>query len=205
MTTRTPTSQPDLATTALRGRTRPAVGLVVGVGLALGLAACGDGGSDDSATDPAPSPSTSSSTPSPTEPEPTETPTEEPTGPNVQTVEATGSAGIAEARVVGGTEGGGSVSTLAFALDTEQAVADFAVELRSGLGESVSANVADLASESPDATPYGAVAHIGCEAPTSVAIEAGEAGFEVVPALPKSTVQCLAPVTYVVLFAAPNA
>lgn len=65
--------------------------------------------------------------------------------------------------------------------------------------------MADLAAESPDATPYGAVAHIGCEAPTSVAIEAGEAGFEVVPALPKGTVQCLAPVTYVVLFAAPNA
>ena len=200
MTTRTRTLQPAL------GRTRSAAGVLVALGLTAGLAACGDDAPDDSATDPAPSSDvTSSSPPSPSEPEPTEEPTSESSDPNVQTVEATGAAGIAEATVVGATEGGGSVSTLAFALDTEQAVADFAVELRSGLGESVSANVADLAAESPDATPYGAVAHIGCEAPTGVAIEAGEAGFEVVPALPKSTVQCLAPVTYVVLFAAPNA
>lgn len=203
MTTRTRTLQPG---PSRRRRTRSAAGVLVALGLTAGLAACGDDAPDDSATDPAPSSDvTSSSPPSPSEPEPTEEPTSEPSDPNVQTVEATGSAGITEATVVGATEGGGSVSTLAFALDTEQAVADFAVELRSGLGESVSANVADLAAESPDATPYGAVAHIGCEAPTSVAIEAGEAGFEVVPALPKSTVQCLAPVTYVVLFAAPNA
>jgi hypothetical protein len=180
--------------------------VLVALGLAAGLAACGDDTTEDTATDPAPSSSTPAE-PESTEPapEPTEEPTSEPSGPDVRTVEATGSAGIAEATVVGATEGGGSVSTLAFALDTEQAVADFAVELRSGLGESVSATVADLAADSPDATPYGAVAHIGCDAPTSVAIEAGEAGFEVVPVLPKSTVQCLAPVTYVVLFAAPNA
>lgn len=203
MTTRTRTLQPG---PSRRRRTRSAAGVLVALGLTAGLAACGDDAPDDSATDPAPSSDvTSSSPPSPSEPEPTAEPTSEPSDPNVQTVEATGSAGLTEATVVGATEGGGSVSTLAFALDTEQAVADFAVELRSGLGESVSANVADLAAESPDATPYGAVAHIGCEAPTSVAIEAGEAGFEVVPALPKSTVQCLAPVTYVVLFAAPNA
>lgn len=201
MTTRTRTPQP-----APR-RTRAAAGVLAALGLAAGLAACGDEATEDTATDPAPSSSTPTE-PESTEPapEPTEpVPSEEPPAPEAQVVEATGSAGVAEATVVGATEGGGSVSTLAFALDTEQAVADFAVELRSGLGERVSASVADLAAESPDATPYGAVAHIGCDAPTSVAIEAGEAGFEVVPALPKSTVQCLAPVTYVVLFAAPNA
>jgi len=198
MSTRTRTTQP-----APR-RTRSAAGVLVALGLAVGLAACGDDATEDTATDPAPSSSPTEA--EPTEAEPTEpAPSEEPPGPEAQVVEATGSAGVAEATVVAATEGGGSVSTLAFALDTEQAVADFAVELRSGLGERVSANVADIAAESPDATPYGAVAHIGCEAPTSVAIEAGEAGFEVVPALPKSTVQCLAPVTYVVLFAAPNA
>ena len=198
MTTRTRTTQP-----APR-RTRSAAGVLVALGLAAGLAACGDDATEDTATDPAPS--SSPTEVETTEPESSEpAPSEEPPAPEAQVVEATGSAGVAEATVVAATEGGGSVSTLAFALDTEQAVADFAVELRSGLGERVSANVADLAAESPDATTYGAVAHIGCEAPTSVAIEAGEAGFEVVPALPKSTVQCLAPVTYVVLFAAPNA
>ena len=50
-----------------------------------------------------------------------------------------------------------------------------------------------------------AVVSTGCEPPRSVTIDAGEAGFEVVPTLPKSTVQCFAPVTYVVVFAAPNA
>ena len=200
MDTRTRTTQP-----ATR-RTRSAAGVLVVLGLAAGLAACGDDATEDTATDPAPSSSpteveTTEPAPDPSEP----APSEEPPAPEAQVVEATGSAGVARATVVAATEGGGSVSTLAFALDTQQAVADFAVELRSGLGERVSASVADLAAESPDATPYGAVAHIGCEAPTSVAIEAGEAGFEVVPALPKSTVQCLAPVTYVVLFAAPNA
>lgn len=200
MTTRTRTTQP-----APR-RTRSAAGALVALGLAAGLAACGDDATEDTATDPAPSSSPTEVETTEPAPEPSEpAPSEEPPAPEAQVVEATGSAGVAEATVVAATEGGGSVSTLAFALDTEQAVADFAVELRSGLGERVSANVADLAAESPDATPYGAVAHIGCEAPTSVAIEAGEAGFEVVPALPKSTVQCLAPVTYVVLFAAPNA
>ena len=200
MTTRTRTPQP-----APR-RTRSAAGVLLALGLAAGLAACGDDATEDTATDPAPSSSPTEVETTEPAPEPSEpAPSEEPPAPEAQVVEATGSAGVAEATVVAATEGGGSVSTLAFALDTEQAVADFAVELRSGLGERVSANVADLAAESPDATPYGAVAHIGCEAPTSVAIEAGEAGFEVVPALPKSTVQCLAPVTYVVLFAAPNA
>ena len=38
-----------------------------------------------------------------------------------------------------------------------------------------------------------------------MAIDAGEAGFEVIPKLPKSSIQCLAPMTYVVLFAVPNA
>ena len=200
MTTRTRTTQP-----APR-RNRSAAGVLLALGLAAGLAACGDDATEDTATDPAPSSSPTEVETTEPEPEPSEpAPSEEPPTPEAQVVEATGSAGVAEATVVAATEGGGSVSTLAFALDTEQAVADFAVELRSGLGERVSANVADLAAESPDATPYGAVAHIGCEAPTSVAIEAGEAGFEVVPALPKSTVQCLAPVTYVVLFAAPDA
>ena len=46
---------------------------------------------------------------------------------------------------------------------------------------------------------------VGCDAPRSVAIDAGEAGFEVVPELPKSSVQCLAPMTYVVVFTAPDA
>jgi hypothetical protein len=177
---------------------------LAGLVLVGGLSACASGG-DDSATDPYAT-STPSDTPSETSGEtPSGTPTEEPSDGAPATLRASGSAGITEVLLVEATEGGGSPSTLAFALDTEQAVDDFVVDLRAGLPEKVSSAVADLAEQSPDATPYGAVVSTGCEPPRRVAIEAGEAGFEVVPALPKSTVQCLAPVTYVVLFAAPNA
>ena len=181
-------------------RPRSAVTVVAGLALATTLAACGSEGGDDTAADPA----GSASTPSPSD-EPTGTSSPSETGGDVVTIPATGSAGVAEASLVHATEGGGSESTLAFALDSEQAVSDFVLELESGLAEAVRSTVADVARQSPDATPYGAVASIGCEPPRSVAVEAGEAGFEVVPELPKSTVQCLAPVTYVVVFAAPNA
>ena len=194
------------STTLARSRSRRLAGLTGLVGLVLvgGLSACASGG-DDSATDPY-----ATSTPDDTSSEsssetPSEEPSEEPSDGAPATLPAVGSAGITEVLLVDATEGGGSPSTLAFALDTGQAVDDFVVDLRAGLPEKVSSAVADLAEQSPDATPYGAVVSTGCEPPRSVTIDAGEAGFEVVPALPKSTVQCLAPVTYVVLFAAPNA
>lgn len=176
--------------------------------LAGGLAACGD---DDGTT--ASDPARTTSTPSPSE-TPSETPGESPAESPTQTppastpgdvapIRATGSAGVTEAVVVSATEGGGSPSTMALALDTEQAVDDFVVGLQAGLPELVAAAVADVGS--PGATPYGAVVSTGCEPPSSVAVDAGEAGFQVVPTLPKNTVQCFAPVTYVVVFAAPDA
>ena len=188
-------------------RTRSASALLAALALAGGLAACGD---DDggTATDPAatstPSPSESpSDTPSET-PSPSESPSEDPSaGGDATPIRVEGSAGVTDAVLVDATEGGGSPSEMAFALDTDQAVADFVVGLQSGLPDEVTAAVADLSA--PGTTPYGAVVSTGCEPPRSVAIDAGEAGFQVVPALPKSTVQCLAPVTYVVVFAAPDA
>lgn len=176
------------------------VARLAGLVLVGGLSACASGG-DDSAADPYAT-RTPSETPSETS---SETPTAESSGGAPAVLRAVGSAGITEVLLVEGTEGGGSPSTLAFALDTEQAVDDFVVGLQAGLPEKVSSAVSDLAEQSPDATPYGAVVSTGCEPPRNVAIDAGEAGFEVVPALPKGTVQCLAPVTYVVLFAAPDA
>ena len=92
---------------------------------------------------------------------------------------------------------------MAFALDTERAVGEFAAQFEGGFVATVTSAAADAGR--PGATTYGATAAIGCDAPTGVAIEAGEAGFEVTPTLPKNTVQCLAPVTYVVLFAVPDA
>ena len=195
-------------TTSLRRsgarRSRSLVAIVAGLALAAGLAACGDDGSDDTADDP----SASSSSPSPSEEGP-ETPTE-PSVPETAesgraTIPATGSAGVTEATVVHATEGGGSASTLAFALDSEMAVSDFVGQLEAGFGDTVRATVAEVAKQSPDATPYGAVVAIGCEGPRKVTIDAGEAGFEVTPQMPKSTIQCLAPMTYVVVFSAPNA
>lgn len=188
-------------------RTRSASALLAALALAGGLSACGD---DDggTATDPAatstPSPSESpSDTPSET-PSPSESPSEDPSaGGDAAPIRVEGSAGVTDAVLVDATEGGGSPSEMAFALDTDQAVADFVVGLQSGLPDEVTAAVKDLSA--PGTTPYGAVVSTGCEPPRSVAIDAGEAGFQVVPALPKSTVQCLAPVTYVVVFSVPDA
>lgn len=191
-----------------RSGRRSTAALVAGLALFVGLAGCGGDDTDDTATDPATSSSpsetpTESSTESPTE-SPTETPAPPETGAGGQeTIPATGSAGVTEATLVSATEGGGSASTLAFALDTEQAVADFAAQFDAGFGETITTAASEVAQ--PGATVYGATAAIGCEAPRSVAIEAGEAGFEVVAQLPKGTVQCLAPMTYVVLFAVPDA
>lgn len=187
-------------------RARSLTAVVTGLVLATSLAACGD----DTATDTATDPSDSSSTPSPSEEPTSETPTETSPAPETAeggraTIPATGSAGVTEATVVHATEGGGSASTLAFALDTDRAVSDFVAQLEGGFGDTVRATVADVAEVAPDATPYGAVVAVGCEGPRSVAIDAGEAGFEVVPQMPKSTIQCLAPMTYVVVFGAPDA
>jgi hypothetical protein len=191
-------------------RTRSASAVLAAAALVGGLAACGD---DDGAT--ATDPAGTTSTPSPSD-TPTETPTETPTpsqspsqdpagGGDATPIRVSGSAGVTDAVLVDATEGGGSPSTMAFALDTDQAVADFVTGMQAGLPDEVAAAVEDVAAGSPDATPYGAVVATGCEPPRSVAIDAGEAGFQVVPALPKNTVQCFAPVTYVVVFAAPNA
>ena len=185
-------------------RPRSAVTLLAGLALATTLGACGADGRDDTASDPA----RSSSTPSPSDTssdESTGTGSPPAPGDHAATIPASGSAGVTEARLVSATEGGGSASTLAFALDSERAVSDFVLELESGLAETVRTTVAEVARQATRATPYGAVVSIGCEPPRAVAIDAGEAGFEVVAELPKSTVQCLAPVTYVVVFAAPNA
>jgi hypothetical protein len=175
--------------------------------LAAGLAACSDDDGEDTATDPAASPSSSSPSDEPSsEPsaEPTSSAPESGSG-SQTTIPALGSAGVTEATLLSQTEGGGSASTLAFALDTDQAVSDFIAQFDGSFNRTVSDAATQVAQQHPDATAYGATVSVGCQAPRSVTIDAGEAGFEVVAKLPRSNVQCLAPMTYVVLFAVPNA
>ena len=175
--------------------------------LGTALAGCADA-EPDTATDPQGT-TTSSTTP---EVEPSETSSETPsetTGDDsgsgmAQPVPATGSAGVAEATVVSATEAGGSASTLAFVLDTEQAREDFAAQFERDFGDTVLAQL-DAQQTPAGALPYGAIAAVGCDAPESVRIDAGEAGLEVTPELPAKTVQCLAPMTFVVIFAASGA
>ncbi len=173
--------------------------------LSVGLAACSDDGGD-TATDP----EATSDTPSPTEDtssSPSETPSEtpQPDPGTAETIDAVGSAGVTRATMVHATDVGGSASTLAFALDTDRAVADFAGQFDESFAAPLGAAVGAEAGLAPDATPYAATVAVGCDAPRSVAIDAGEAGFEVVPKLPKRTVQCFAPMTYVVVFTVPDA
>lgn len=201
-------------TTALRRsgartQTRSLAAIATGLVLATTLAACGDDdGGDGTASDPAAS---ASSSPDETTETPTETPSEtpsetsEPESGSGESIRATGSAGVKDAVVVSATEAGGDVSEMAFALDTDQAKADFGSQFERGFGDVVSQTATEQAQQAPDSTPYAATVAVGCEGPRSVAIDAGEAGFQVVAKIPKTNKQCLAPMTYVVVFAAPNA
>lgn len=197
----------SLRLSGARTQTRSLAAIVTGLVLASTLAACGDDdGGDGTASDPAASSSTSpdATTETPTE-SATETPEPETDSASGESITATGSAGVTEAVVVSATEAGGSVSEMAFALDTDQAKADFASQFERGFGDVVSQAATDLAQQAPGSTPYAATVAVGCEGPRAVAIDAGEAGFQVVPEIPKTDKQCLAPMTFVVVFAAPDA
>ena len=172
------------------------------IALSFGLVGCTGDDGGDTATDP----DASSSTPTPTEDTSTPSPSEPPPDPGTaETIEVVGSAGVTQATMVHATEVGGSASTLAFVLDTDQAVNDFAGQFDPSFAGPLGAAIGAEAGLAPEATPYAATVAVGCEAPRSVAIDAGEAGFEVVPKLPKSSIQCLAPMTYVVVFTVPDA
>ena len=184
-------------------RSRSVAALVTGVVLTAALAACSDDSGDDTATDPAASSSSSSPSDEPSS-DPTSSTPESGSG-SQGTIPATGSAGVTEATLLSQTEGGGSASTMSFALDTDRAVSDFIAQFDGSFNRTVSDAATQVTQQQPGSTTYGATVSVGCEAPRSVAIDAGEAGFEVIAKLPKSNVQCLAPMTYVVLFAVPNA
>lgn len=203
---------PSLRRSGARTHSRPvsrrasaAAAPVLALLLAASLVACGDSDSDSgTGTDPE-----SSSSPTSTE-EPTETPTETPTTPAPSEgsggsgpIPVTGDAGVTEATLVSATDVGGSASPLAFVLDTEKAQADFAGQFTRGFGDTVLAELESRESAA-GSIPYGAIVAVGCDAPESVQIDAGEAGLQVTPELPKKTVQCFAPMTFVVLFAAPG-
>lgn len=196
-------------TTSLRrsgARTRTLAALVSGVALTAALAGCGSDDGGDTATDPAgsSSPSTSES-PSET---PSETPSEsssEPATPVAEPIDVRGSAGATEAVLLTGTDAGGQASDLAFALDSDQARADFVSQLDPAFGAVVSQTAADQQAAASGATTYGAVAGVGCERPRQVAIEPGEAGFQVVAKLPKGNIECFAAMTFVIVFTVPDA
>lgn len=195
-----PARQPAPRGTTSRRVGRP-VAVLAAAALSLALAGCSD---DSTAEDPSVDPASSepgTSEASPTEPSPTESESadpEEPAPSEPVAVPASGSAGAEQAWVVGMTQAGGRVETLATPLDSEQAVADFAAQLEGDVTDQLQQAVD--AAGAADTMTWGTVAAIGCDAPESVTVEAGEAGFEVTPELPADRKQCVAPVTYVVVF-----
>ena len=138
-------------------RTTPRTALlpVLALALSVGLGACSDDGGD-TASDP----DATSSSPSPTDDTtPSETPsqTPQPDPGTAETINAVGSAGVSQATMVHATDVGGSASTLAFALDTDQAVQDFVAGFQNGLAEKVTATVAEVAGKAPDAHAHDAL------------------------------------------------
>lgn len=179
----------------------PRLLLAAAIALVLPVTACAEREEAGS-----PEPTVSETTPrdtdaaAPTTPTDTGAPALQQSGP----VPVTGSAGVEQAVVVSGSEVGGEVSPLAFPLESPQERRDFGAQFDRGFGREV-AQAAQSLDAPADSTTWGTVAAVGCAGPRSVRIDAGEAGFEVTPRLPESTVQCLVPVTYVVVFAAPPA
>ena len=190
------------ATLRRRPALRRAGSLAGGLVLAAGLVACS--GPDDTAEDPAPETSESTPTESPSTAQPSDsTQTPAPDSGSSREIPASGSAGVTEALLVSATGAGGSSSTLAFALDGQQAIADYTGEFDAGLAGAVAEAVDEVTTRGT--TAYGSTVAVGCDAPTGVRIDAGEAGFEVTPEMPGSGVQCVEPITFVAVFAAPNA
>jgi len=183
--------------------TLPAALLTVLLGTSLGasLAACGGdgdaGGSGDAASSP-PEATTSG----------TATPGEESGSPSGDTQE--GPVEHRLLRVISTTLGGGSVDEQAVDLGAPGGVDDLVAGLESGMPEQVrrevrrvAARPATQAALDDGARLYGAVAWIGCETPRDIGVVRRHGGIEVKPFVPgKGTIECLAPVTSVVLFTA---
>lgn len=160
-------------------------------------------GCADDAEPPSNAP-TATETPEPSDTTPTETPTETPSESSTSPfdpsgITITGDADASLVSVLFASEGGGDVSGIAMSAEGQMAVDDFV----SPFSEELAGQVNDVAArnKAPEGTSlWGAVAHIGCEAPASIDVSRGEAGFEVKADPAKETVECLVPVTYVVLF-----
>ncbi len=176
--------------------------------LLLAAVGCGDA---DTATDPS---RVSSGEPTPTEPVPTQSGASEPGAQDESdrsgsTSGARGELTIADevepgsAMIVSASDVGGEISPRASALVDEQAVDGFLSTADQRLAADVRAAASGV--RVPEgATLFGAVVAVGCDTPTAITWVSTFDGIEAEAALPKSTVQCLVPVTSVALFLVPD-
>ncbi|MCW2833394.1 MAG: hypothetical protein JWN68_1347 [Nocardioides sp.] len=104
-----------------------------------------------------------------------------------------------QALIVSASNVDGETSHLASALVDAKAVDSFLAGTDARLAADVRAAVKDV--QVPDGnTLFGSVVAVGCESPTTVVWEKTFEGVQVTAPMPKSTVQCLVPVTSVALF-----
>ncbi len=143
------------------------------------------------------SPSSASESPSPSE-SPSETPQ---TGTSLSrrtlivgdTVEA------GQAIVVSASNVDGPTTPLASPLNDDQAVNTFVASLDARLGSEVRAALEEVQVQG-DSVLYGSVVAVGCDTPVAVVWKETPEGVETTAEMPKSTVQCLVPVTSVAIF-----
>lgn len=111
----------------------------------------------------------------------------------VDPLDADGVEGV-EIKLVRGTNGGGSVGDEAVPVTEDEQLEEFLADLDPDFAEKVRTRVGQLVL-GPDQGVLAQVVAIGCESPTSATLRGNTIQAEV----PKSEVQCLAPVTTVAL------
>ncbi len=164
------------------------------------VAGCGSNG-DDSAPTTAndASASTPGSPSTPDSPSESSSATDSPSEASGATLPVGDAVEPGQAMVVGVSNVDGTTTELASPLVDAEAVDSFLVDADPRLADEVRAAV-EVAQVPPGSTLFGSVVAVGCDEPTAVSWELTFDGVQARARLPKSTVQCLVPVTSVALF-----
>lgn len=157
---------------------------------------CGSNGDDSAPTTANDASASTSQSPSPSESSST---TDSPSESSGATLGVGDAVEPGQAMVVSVSNVDGTTTELASPLVDAEAVESFLLDADPRLADEVRAAV-EAAQVPAGSTLFGSVVAVGCDEPTAVSWEQTFDGVQTSARLPKSTVQCLVPVTSVALF-----